>query len=37
MLVIQFKPTGTLPYLHCPVQELNDKVVSAEEIWDKKF
>ncbi len=33
MLVIQFKPTGAFPFLHCPIQNLNDKVVSANEIF----
>ncbi len=37
MLVIQFKPTGAFPFLHCPVQELNDKVVSAKEIFGKEI
>lgn len=37
MLVIQFKPTGAFPFLHCPVQQLNDKVVSAEEIFGQKI
>lgn len=32
MLAIQFKPAGAFPFLHCPIQELNDKVVSAIEI-----
>ncbi|MBK8449547.1 MAG: helix-turn-helix transcriptional regulator [Saprospiraceae bacterium] len=33
MLAIQFKPAGAFPFLHCPIQELNDKVVSAKEIF----
>ena len=37
MLVIQFKPTGAFPFLHCPVQELNDKVVDANEIFGKEI
>jgi AraC-like DNA-binding protein len=37
MLVIQFKPTGAFPFLHCPVQQLNDKVVSAEEIFGQEI
>jgi AraC-like DNA-binding protein len=36
MLVIQFKPTGAFPFLHCPVQQLSDKVVSAEEVFGKE-
>lgn len=37
MLVIQFKPTGAFPFLHCPIQKLNDKVVSANEIFGKEI
>ena len=37
MLVVQFKPGGSYPFLHCPVQELNDKVVLAEEIFGKEI
>ncbi|MFN0188745.1 MAG: helix-turn-helix domain-containing protein [Bacteroidia bacterium] len=37
MLVIQFKPTGAFPFLHCPVQELNDKVVEAKEIFGNEI
>lgn len=37
MLVIQFKPTGAFPFLHCPVQQLNDKVVSAKEIFGEEI
>ena len=37
MLVIQFKPTGAFPFLHCPIQEMNDKVVSAKEIFGKEI
>jgi len=33
MLAIQFKPAGAFPFLHCPIQELNDKVISAMEIF----
>ena len=33
MLAIQFKPAGAFPFLHRPIQELNDKVVSAKEIF----
>jgi AraC-like DNA-binding protein len=33
MLAIQFKPAGAFPFLHFPIQELNDKVVSAKEIF----
>ncbi|MBK7223493.1 MAG: AraC family transcriptional regulator [Saprospiraceae bacterium] len=37
MLVIQFKPAGSYPFLHCSVQELNDKVVSADELFGKEI
>jgi AraC-like DNA-binding protein len=37
MLVVQFKPTGAFPFLHCTVQELNDKVVDAHEIFGKEI
>lgn len=33
MLAIQFKPGGAFPFLHCPIHELNDKVVFAKEIF----
>lgn len=33
MLAIQFKSAGAFPFLHCPLQDLNDKVVPAQEIF----
>lgn len=33
MLAIQFKSAGAFPFLHCPLQDLNDKVVAAQEIF----
>jgi AraC-like DNA-binding protein len=36
MLAIQFRPAGAYPFLHCPLQELNDKVVSAKDIFGKE-
>ncbi|MBK7787323.1 MAG: AraC family transcriptional regulator [Saprospiraceae bacterium] len=33
MLAIQFKSSGAFPFLHCPLQDLNDKVVPAQEIF----
>ena len=33
MFVIQFKPSGTYPFLHFPVHTLNEKIVPAEEIF----
>jgi len=32
MLVIQFKPYGTYPFLHFPLQNLNEKILPAEEV-----
>ena len=32
MFVIQFKPSGGHPFFHVPIDELNDRVVSAQEI-----
>ncbi|TAF63792.1 MAG: AraC family transcriptional regulator [Cytophagales bacterium] len=37
MLVIQFKPTGAFPFLHSPVQKLNDKVVDAKEVFGQEI
>ncbi len=33
MFVIQFKPTGSFPFLHVPVHQLNDKVIAAQEVF----
>ena len=33
MLVIQFKPFGGFPFFHLPIYKLNDKVVSADEVF----
>ena len=33
MLVIQFKPNGPYPFLHIPIQELNDIVISSEKLF----
>lgn len=33
MLVIQFKPNGAYPFLKIPVNQLNNKVVSAQDIF----
>ncbi len=32
MFVIQFKPYGAYPFLHVPLEELNESVVPAEEV-----
>ena len=37
MLVIQFKAAGTFPFLHFPVEELNDKVIPAVEIFGSEI
>ncbi|MBK7790999.1 MAG: hypothetical protein IPJ54_21080 [Saprospiraceae bacterium] len=33
MLAIQFKSSEPFLFLHCPLQDLNDKVVPAQEIF----
>jgi AraC-like DNA-binding protein len=33
MFVIQFKPFGAHPFFHFPIQDLNEKVIPAEEIF----
>ena len=33
MFVMQFKPYGARPFLHLPINELNNKVVSGETIF----
>lgn len=33
MLAIQFKPAGAFPFLHCLLQNINDKVFAAQEIF----
>lgn len=33
MLVIQLKPFGAFPYLHIPIHEITDKIVSGEKIF----
>ena len=37
MLVIQFKPAGSYPFLHVPVQDLNEKIVAAEKILGQEI
>ncbi|MDH7448181.1 helix-turn-helix domain-containing protein [Aquimarina sp. 2201CG14-23] len=37
MFVIQFKPFGTFPFFHFPIEELNEKVVLVEEVFGKDF
>ena len=33
MFVIQFKSFGSFPFLHIPVQELNEKIIPAEQVF----
>ncbi|MGI9542565.1 MAG: helix-turn-helix domain-containing protein [Cyclobacteriaceae bacterium] len=33
MLVIQFKAYGAYPFVHFPIEQLNEKVVPAEEVF----
>ncbi len=33
MFVIQFKPFGAFPFFHIPIQDLNEKVVPAEDVF----
>lgn len=35
MLVAQFKPFGAFPFIHQPINELNDRVIPAEELFGK--
>ncbi|MBC8755243.1 AraC family transcriptional regulator [Kordia sp. YSTF-M3] len=37
MLVIQFKPYGAHPFFHFPIQELNEKVVAAVQLFENKI
>jgi len=37
MLVVQFKTNGAYPFLKLPIHELNDKVISGEEIFGKEI
>lgn len=37
MFVIQFKPFGAYPFFHFPVQELTERIVSAEEIFGNEI
>lgn len=34
MLVMQFKPFGGFPFFHFPVEELNEKVLSTQDLFD---
>jgi len=37
MFVIQFKPFGAYPFFHFPIQNLNEKLVPAEEIFGNEI
>lgn len=37
MFVIQFKPYGAYPFFHFPIQELNEKIVPATELFGKRI
>jgi len=37
MFVIQFKPFGAYPFFHIPIQELNEKIVSAEKVFGNEI
>ena len=37
MFVIQFKPFGAYPFFHFPIQELNEKIVSAEKVFGNEI
>ena len=37
MFVIQFKPFGAYPFFHFPIQKLNDKILSAKEIFGNEI
>ncbi|MFD2561188.1 helix-turn-helix domain-containing protein [Aquimarina rubra] len=37
MFVIQFKPFGTYPFFHFPSEDLNEKILSAEEVFGEEL
>lgn len=37
MLVIQFKAFGAYPFFHFPLQDLNEKILNAEEVFEKEI
>jgi len=37
MFVIQFKAFGAYPFFHFPIQDLNEKIVHAEEVFGKEI
>ncbi len=37
MFVIQFKPYGTHPFFHFPIEQLNDQVVNTESLFNDEL
>ncbi|WP_378172549.1 DUF6597 domain-containing transcriptional factor [Aquimarina sp. SS2-1] len=37
MFVIQFKPFGTYPFFHFPAKDLNEKILSTEEVFGEEL
>ncbi|MBQ4822124.1 AraC family transcriptional regulator [Aquimarina sp. MMG016] len=37
MFVIQFKPFGAYPFFHFPIQELNERILPAEDILGEEI
>jgi len=37
MFVIQFKPFGTYPFFHFPAEDLSEKILSYEEVFEKEL
>ncbi len=37
MLVIQFKTSGAYPFIHKPINQLNNKVINAEELFSSSI
>ncbi|WP_339922229.1 helix-turn-helix domain-containing protein [uncultured Cyclobacterium sp.] len=37
LFVIQFKPFGGYPFFHLPMQDLNDMVINAEELFGEEI
>lgn len=37
MLVVQFKSSGALPFLYFPVEQLNDQVLPAEQLFGEEI
>ena len=37
MLVIQFKPYGAYPFVHFPIEQLNEEVLPAEDVFGQEI